>query len=88
MFVCVSVCCSNRSIRKHAVCVSVRDGGVCGEQEAWPVGKHHSERSRGRLMVTASTGLAAPEDTHRADVVRLSDCQTVRSIQTTDSKKI
>ncbi len=45
--------------------VCVHPLGVWGEQEAQPVGKHHSERTRGRLMVTASAGLAAPEDTHR-----------------------
>ena len=36
--------------------------GVCGGQEAQPVGKHQSERTRGRLMVTARAGLAAAED--------------------------
>lgn len=64
--VCVCVCelFKQTHLQTGYFCVCVCLLGVFWGQEARPVGKHHSERSRGRLMVTARAGLAAPEDTH------------------------
>lgn len=59
--------------RVKAICkyVCVHLPGVSGGQEDQPFGKHHFERSRGRLMVTASAALAATNRTHTPTLFRV-----------------